>query len=62
MKLYDIFIVLFGVIGAFNLGAGVLLTLEKITEKLSAKWFYIYIISTTLGVVALKIIIENKGA
>jgi hypothetical protein len=54
--LFKVLVVVFGTIGAFNLGLGCILTIEKISKKLQPKWIYIYIISTSLGIVALLII------
>ena len=53
----NIVLVLLGAIGALNLGIGVLLTIEKIAKNLSIKWVYVYIIMTSIGLVALKEII-----
>lgn len=50
---WGIILNLFASIAVFNLGVGFLLTLEKISEKLNAKWFYAYIIITSLGIFAL---------
>lgn len=57
--IFKALLVLFGTIGAFNLGAGVLCMVEKILKKLTPKWMYIYIITTALGIVALGIIIKS---
>ena len=62
MKIFDIVLALLGAIGAFNIGAGILFTLEKIIErKLKPRWFYIYIILTTLGVLALLEILKKTS-
>ena len=63
MKITDLFLILFAAIAAFNLGAGCLLTIEKILKSFGSKaniWMYVYIIVTSLGVAALKIIIERS--
>jgi uncharacterized membrane protein YuzA (DUF378 family) len=63
MKITDIFLILFAAIAAFNLGAGCLLTIEKIVKSFGRKaniWMYVYIIVTVLGVVALKTILERS--
>lgn len=57
--LFKVLLVVFGTIGAFNLGLGCILTIEKISKKLQPKWIYIYIICTSLGIVALLIIMKN---
>ena len=54
--IFKALLVVFGTIGAFNLGIGCVLTIEKISKKLQPKWTYIYIISTSLGIAALLII------
>lgn len=57
--LLGIFSILFGAIFIFNTFTGFVLTLEKIEEKLNAKWFYTYIITTFLGFIAIMILINN---
>ena len=57
--IFKALLVVFGTIGAFNLGLGCILTIEKISKKLQPKWIYIYIICTSLGIVALLIIMKN---
>lgn len=54
--IFKALLVVLGTIGAFNLGTGCVLTIEKISKELRLKWVYIYIISTALGIVALLII------
>ncbi len=62
MIVFDIVLALLGAIGAFNIGAGILFTLEKIIErKLKPRWFYIYIILTGLGLWALQEILEKAS-
>lgn len=58
--LWGIILVLLGVVALFNLSVGFILTIEKISKKLSGKWIYIYIIVTALGIFALTILV--KGA
>lgn len=53
-------LVLFGALGALNLGLGCLLMIEKILKEIKPKWMYVYIIVTTLGVVAIGILMKNK--
>ena len=63
MNIIDIVLVILAAIAAFNLGAGCLLTIEKILKTFGSKaniWMYIYIIVTALGIVALKIILERS--
>lgn len=63
MKITDLFLILFAAIAAFNLGAGCLLTIERILKTFGSKspiWMWVYIIATSLGVVALKIILERS--
>ena len=57
--IFKALLVLFGTIGAFNLGAGVLCMIEKILKNLKPKWMYVYIIMTSLGIVALCAIIKS---
>ena len=63
MRIYDFVLIILAAIAAFNLGAGCLLTIEKILKTFGSKanvWMYVYIIVTSLGIVALKIIIERS--
>ena len=63
MKITDLFLVLFAALGAFNLGIGFLLTIERIFKSFGRKgniWTSVYIIVTALGIVALKIILERS--
>ena len=63
MRIYDFALIILAAIAAFNLGAGCLLTIEKILKTFGSKaktWMYVYIIVTSLGIVALKIIIERS--
>lgn len=63
MNIIDIVLVVLAAIAAFNLGAGCLLTIERILKSCGSKaniWMYVYIIVTSLGIVALKIIIERS--
>ena len=63
MKITDLLLVVFAAIAACNLGYGCLLTIEKILKSFSSKskiWMYVYIIVTSLGVAALKIILERS--
>lgn len=54
-SILNIVLFLFAVIGAFNIGMGILLTVAKIIdEKLKIYWVYLYLILTALGIVALK--------
>lgn len=57
--IFKALLVVLGTIGAFNLGFGCVLAIEKISKELRPKWIYIYIISTSLGIVALQIILKN---
>ena len=57
--LLGIFSVIFGAIFFFHTLTGFVLTLEKIDEKLNAKWFYIYIITTVLGFIAFRILTDS---
>lgn len=63
MNIIDIVLVILAAIAAFNLGTGCLLTIERILKSFGRKanvWMYIYIIVTSLGIVALKIILERS--
>ena len=63
MNILDILLVIFAAIAAFNIGTGCIFTIEKIFEKFGSKaqkWVYIYIIATSLGIFALKTIIERS--
>ncbi len=63
MNIIDIVLVILAAIAAFNLGTGCLLTIERILKSFGSKanvWMYIYIIVTSLGIVALKIILERS--
>lgn len=63
LSIFDILLVLFGAIGALNIGIGCTLTIEKILKSFGSKaniWMYVYIIVTSLGIVALKIILERS--
>lgn len=63
MNIIDIILVLFGAIALLNIGIGCLLTIEKILKSFGNKaniWMYVYIIVTSLGIVALKIIFERS--
>ena len=63
MRIHELVLVIFAAIAAFNLGAGCLLTIGKIHEKFGSKgnrWVYAYIIVTSLGIVALKILLERS--
>ena len=54
-KFFNIIMVLFATIGAFNIGIGILLTVSKIIDKkLKTYWIYVYLILTAIGIVALK--------
>lgn len=55
--------VIFAAIALFNIGVGCLLTIAKILKSFGSKatvWMYLYIIVTSLGIVALKILIERS--
>ena len=61
--LFGIIIVIFAALTLFNISMGCLLTIEKIFEKFGSKGnrlMYVYIIVTSLGIVALKIILERS--
>lgn len=63
MNIIDIVLVILAAIAVFNLGTGCLLTIERILKSFGSKanvWMYIYIIVTSLGIVALKIILERS--
>ena len=63
MNIIDLVLVILAAIAALNLGAGCLLTIEKILKTFGSKaraWMYVYIIVTSLGIVALKILIEKS--
>ena len=63
MNIIDIVLVILAAIAAFNLGTGCLLTIERILKSFGSKanvWMYVYIIVTSLGIVALKIILERS--
>ena len=63
MNIFDIVLVIFAAIAAFNIFAGFTFTIEKIIENFgskSKKWVYIYVIATSLGIFALKTIIERS--
>lgn len=54
-------LVLFGAIGALNIGLGCLSMVEKISKELPTKWIYIYIVLTALGIVALRILLSKSS-
>lgn len=63
MNIFDIVLVIFAAIAAFNIGAGCIFTIEKILKKFGNKatvWVYIYVIATSIGICALKTIIERS--
>lgn len=63
MNIFDIVILIFATIAAFNICTGFTLTIEKIIKTFGSKaklWVYIYIIATSLGIFALKTIIERS--
>ena len=63
MKITDLFLILFATIAAFNLGTGCLLTIDRILKTFGSKshiWMWVYIIATSLGVVALKFLLERS--
>lgn len=63
MRIYEFVLIIFAAIAAFNLGTGCLLTIEKILKTFGRKaniWMYVYIIVTSLGIVALQIILERS--
>ena len=63
MKIFDIVLVIFAAIAALNIGAGCIFTIEKIFKAFGRKaklWVYIYVIVTSLGIFALKTIIERS--
>jgi hypothetical protein len=63
LSILDMLLVLFGAIGALNISIGCTLTIEKILKTFGSKaniWMYVYIIVTSLGIVALKIILERS--
>lgn len=51
--LWGVILCLGAIIAVFNIGVGLILTLEKISEKLNSKWFYAYIIVMAFGIFAL---------
>lgn len=57
--LFKALLVLLGAIGAFNVGTACVFMIEKISKELRPKWAYIYIILTSLGIVALKILLSK---
>lgn len=59
--LFKALLVLLGAIGAFNIGTACVFMIEKIAKELSPKWAYIYFVLTSLGIVALEIIILSKA-
>lgn len=61
--LFGIIIIIFAALALLNIGVGCLLAIEKILKSFGSKanvWMYVYIIVTSLGIVALKIIIERS--
>ena len=63
MNIFDIILVIFAAIAALNIFAGCVFTIEKIVKVFGSKaklWVYIYIIVTSLGIFALKTIIERS--
>ena len=63
LSVFDILLILFAAIAALNIGIGFTLTIEKILESFGSKaniWMYVYIIVTSLGIVALKIVLERS--
>ena len=62
MRIYEFVLVILAAVAVVNLGIGCLLTIEKILKTFGSKanvWMYLYIIVTTFGIVALKIILER---
>ena len=62
MNIIDIVLVIFAALAALNLSVGCVRTIEKILKTFGRKgniWMYVYIIVTTFGIVALKIILER---
>lgn len=58
LSFIDIIGIIFGTIGAFNIGVGLLFTVKKMIEKrFKAFWIVIYVILTAAGVFALSKII-----
>ena len=63
MNIFDIVMVIFAAIAGLNIFAGITFTIEKIIETFGSKaqkWVYIYIIATSIGIFALKTIIERS--
>lgn len=63
LSVFDILLVLFAALAALNIGVGFLLTIEKILKSFGSKaniWMYVYIIATSIGIVALKILLERS--
>ena len=61
MKLIDILLIIFGTIGAANIGFGTLLVIEKLLKNgFKERWIYIYGIAATLGLLALVEILKMK--
>ena len=63
MNIFDIVLVIFAAIAAFNICAGCVFTIEKIVKAFGSKaklWVYIYIVVTSLGIFALETIIERS--
>lgn len=60
LSFFDILNGIFGAIGAFNIGVGIMLTVEKMdSKKNKGYWIYIYLILTAIGIVALSNIITK---
>ena len=63
MSIIDIVMIVLAAIAAINLGIGCLLTIEKILKTFGSKstaWMYVYIIITSIGIVALATIIRKS--
>lgn len=63
MNIFDIVLVIFAALAALNLGVGCVLTIEKILKTFGSKgniWMYVYIIVTSLGIVAIEILLKRS--
>lgn len=63
MNIIDILLVILAALAALNLSVGCVLTIEKILKTFGSKgniWMYVYIIVTSLGIVAIGILLKRS--
>lgn len=59
--IYGLLLIIFGIIGAFNIGVGILMTIDKMSQTFHKRftlWMILYLVLTALGVVALEEIMK----